>query len=64
MEKWYESEIGQGILKAKYYHPGETTPQQFMDRVTGIFSPKVREAMRRYLEEASVCPAGRTLYAA
>lgn len=64
MEKWYESEIGQGILKAKYYHPGETTPQQFMDRVTGIFSPKVKEAMRRYLEEASVCPAGRTLYAA
>mgnify|MGYP003593062436 CR=1 FL=1 len=64
MEKWYESEIGQGILKSKYYHPDEKTPEEFMDRVTSIFSPAIKDKMRKYIENASVCPAGRTLYAA
>lgn len=62
LEKWYENDIGKNILKSKYYHAGETEPQQFIDRVTSIFSPQVRENMHTYLEEGSVCPAGRTLY--
>ncbi len=64
MEKWYETEIGKGILKSKYYHPDEKEPQELMDRVSSIFSPQIQQAMRDYLEDGSVCPAGRTLYAA
>ncbi len=63
MTNWYETEVGQNILKAKYYHAGETEPMQFIDRVTSIFSPPVQKAMHEYLEKGSVCPAGRTLYA-
>ena len=64
MEKWYDSSIAQGILKSKYYHVNEKEPQEFMDRVTSIFSPEIRTKMRTYLEDGAVCPAGRTLYAA
>lgn len=64
MEKWYETEIGKNILKAKYYHVGETDPQLLIDRVASIFSPTIQKSMRQYLEDGSVCPAGRTLYAA
>lgn len=64
MEKWYENDIGKGILKSKYYHVGEDDPQAFINRVASIFSPEVKKCMHEYLEEGSVCPAGRTLYAA
>jgi ribonucleoside-diphosphate reductase alpha chain len=64
LEKWYETEIGKGILKAKYYHTGETKPQQLIDRVTSIFSSGVGKSMQAYLKTGSICPAGRTLYAA
>lgn len=64
MEKWYDNEISQGILKAKYYHIGETSPEQFMDRVCSVFDPELQPKMRQYMEDATVCPAGRTLYAA
>lgn len=37
MEHWYDNEISRGILEAKYYHEGETTPQQFIDRVSSVF---------------------------
>lgn len=63
MEKWYENDVSQGILKAKYYHEGETSPEQFMDRVCSVFDDNLRPKMRTYLEDATVCPAGRTLYA-
>lgn len=64
MKKWYDNEVSRSILQAKYYHPGETSPEAFMDRVCSIFSDGLRQRIRRYLEEASFCPAGRTLYAA
>lgn len=65
MKKWYENEVSQGILKEKYYHQGETSPEQFMDRVSSVFSDtSFRSRMRSYLENAEFCPAGRTLYAA
>lgn len=64
MAKWYESELSQNILKAKYYHTNENDPQVFMNRVTSIFSPEVKKNMHQYLESGSICPAGRTLYAA
>ena len=64
MGKWYENDIGKNILQSKYYHVGETEPQEFIKRVTSIFSSEVRENMHIYLEDGSVCPAGRTLYAA
>ena len=64
MNHWYDNEISQGILREKYYHKGETNPEQFMDRVSSIFYDDLRPRVRGYLEEASFCPAGRALYAA
>ena len=62
--KWYDNTVSQSILKAKYFHPGETTAEEFMDRVCSIFSEGLRQRLRAYMEEAAFCPAGRTLYAA
>lgn len=64
MNHWYDNEISQGILREKYYHKGETNPEQFMDRVSSILDDDLRPRVRGYLEEASFCPAGRALYAA
>ena len=63
MSKWYENEVSQSILKAKYYHPDESTPEAFMDRVCSIFSDGLRQRIRGYMADAAFCPAGRTLYA-
>lgn len=64
MEHWYDNEISRGILAAKYYHEGETTPQQFIDRVSSIFKGDFRERMKEYITDGDFSPAGRTLYAA
>lgn len=64
MKHWYDNPISQGILKEKYYHPGEKSPEEFMDRVSGIFDRELGKRVRRYLEDTAFCPAGRTLYAA
>lgn len=64
MEHWYDNEISQGILAAKYYHEGETTPQQFIDRVSSVFKGDFRERMKKYITDGDFSPAGRTLYAA
>ena len=64
MEHWYDNEISRGILAAKYYHESETTPQQFIDRVSSIFKGDFRERMKEYITDGDFSPAGRTLYAA
>lgn len=64
MEHWYDNEISRGILEAKYYHEGETTPQQFIDRVSSVFKGDFRERMKEYITDGDFSPAGRTLYAA
>lgn len=64
MEHWYDNEISRGILAAKYYHEGETTPQQFINRVSSIFKGDFRERMKEYITDGDFSPAGRTLYAA
>ena len=64
MEHWYDNEISRGILAAKYYHEGETTPQQFIDRVSSIFKGDFRERIKEYITDGDFSPAGRTLYAA
>lgn len=64
MEHWYDNEISRGILEAKYYHEGETTPQQFIDRVSSVFKEDFRERMKKYITDGDFSPAGRTLYAA
>lgn len=64
MEHWYDNEISRGILAAKYYHEGETTPQQFIDRVSSIFKGDFRERIKEYIIDGDFSPAGRTLYAA
>lgn len=43
MNHWYDNTISQGILKEKYYHKGEKTPQEFMDRVSSIFDPELKK---------------------
>ena len=50
MNHWYDNTISQGILKEKYYHKGEKTPQEFMDRVSSIFDPELKKRVRGYLE--------------
>lgn len=64
MEHWYDNEISRGILEAKYYHEGETTPQQFIDRVSSVFKGDFRERMKEYITDGDFSLAGRTLYAA
>lgn len=64
MEHWYDNEISRGILAAKYYHEGETTPQQFIDRVSSVFKGDFRERMKKYITDGDFSPAERTLYAA
>lgn len=64
MEHWYDNEISRGILEAKYYHEGETTPQQFIDRVSSVFKGDFRERMKKYITDGDFSPAGRMLYAA
>ena len=64
MEHWDDNEISRGILAAKYYHEGETTPQQFIDRVSSIFKGDFRERIKEYITDGDFSPAGRTLYAA
>lgn len=64
MEHWYDNEISRGILAAKYYHEGETTPQQFINGVSSIFKGDFRERMKEYITDGDFSPAGRTLYAA
>lgn len=64
MEHWYDNEISRGILAAKYYHEGETTPQQFINRVSSIFKGDFRERIKEYITDGDFSPAGRTLYAA
>lgn len=46
MNHWYDNEISQGILREKYYHKGETNPEQFMDRVSSIFDDDLRPRVR------------------
>lgn len=64
MAYWYDNEISRGILEAKYYHEGETTPQQFIDRVSSVFEGSFRDRMKTYITNGDFSPAGRTLYAA
>ena len=54
MNHWYDNTISQGILKEKYYHKGEKTPQEFMDRVSSIFDPELKKRVRSYLFKGSV----------
>ena len=63
MEHWYDNEISRGILEAKYYHEGETTPQQFIDRVSSIFKGDFCERITESITDGDFSPAGRTLYA-
>lgn len=60
MEHWYDNEISRGILEAKYYHEGETTPQQFIDRVSSVFKGDFRERMKNTSQtEIFLLPEGR-----
>lgn len=62
---WYDLELSQQILKQRYMHPGEKTPEEFMRRVASVMPNKrLRENVYKYLEAGFICPAGRTLYAA
>lgn len=64
MKKWYDTEIAKGILAKKYYHDDENTPQQFINRVSSIYSDKIKSKLKQAMENADFCPAGRILYGA
>ena len=47
-KKWYDNEVSQGILKKKYYHKGELTPSEFIERVSNIFSDELKPKFKEY----------------
>lgn len=61
---WYDNEVTQGILKAKYLHEGEETFEDLVNRVSSIYSEDIKEDVKQAMMSADLCPAGRTLYAA
>ena len=61
---WYDSEITQGILKRKYLHDDESTFEEFVDRVTSIYSKSVSQRLKKAMYNQEFCPAGRILYGA
>lgn len=60
---WWETEIAQEILKKKYFHEGETF-EDFINRVSGIFSENIRTQIKQSIIKADFIPAGRSLYGA
>ncbi len=63
MQKWYETLVGSTILEKKYFHEGENF-EDFLNRVSGIFSEEIRDEVRKAIKNADLLPAGRTLYGA
>lgn len=60
---WWETEIAHQIITKKYMHEDETTFEQFIHRVSGIFSDGLKPKIKQALIDADFIPAGRTLYA-
>ena len=61
---WYDSQITQGILKRKYLHSDESTFEEFINRVTSIYSKSVSQRLKKAMYNQEFCPAGRILYGA
>lgn len=62
-KNWNESLVASTILKKKYFHEGETF-DDFINRVSGIFSTGLQEQVRNALLNADFFPAGRSLHGA
>jgi ribonucleoside-diphosphate reductase alpha chain len=63
LNNWNETVIAKEILSKKYYHDGENF-DDFVKRVSGIFSDKIKTDMYYALYNADFLPAGRSLYGA
>jgi ribonucleoside-diphosphate reductase alpha chain len=61
--KWYETVVGKEILSKKYFHEGENF-EDFVERVSSIFSSELKPKMAEAIRNADIFPAGRTLYGA
>lgn len=64
MQKWYDNEVSKGIFKNKYFHQGETSPEQVIDRVSSIFSKELSQRFHEAFSAGDICPSGRTIYCA
>lgn len=60
---WYETEIGSTILQKKYFHEGENF-EDFVNRVSSIFSKDLKPKIKEAIYNADFFPAGRSLYGA
>lgn len=63
-EKWYDNDITRGVMKAKYFHEGETEPDQLLHRVANAYSDDIKDEVYDRMERGEILPAGRTLFAA
>lgn len=61
MNKWYDNEITQGILKKKYLQDDESTFSDLVHRLGSIFDSDIRDKVETAMFNADLCPAGRTL---
>ena len=60
---WHRHILGDTIIKKKYLHQDETTPEQFFDRISYCFSsPKLRSDIKQAMIDGDFMPAGRALY--
>lgn len=64
MANWFDNPLSQKIMKDKYLHEGETTAEQFIRRVSGIFSEGLRDRVYELMHDGTFFPAGRSLYGA
>lgn len=62
-EKWYNTKVGWEIIRQKYFHEGETSFEEFANRVSGI-SQTQPSFLRNAMENADFFLAGRSLYSA
>lgn len=62
-EKWYETEVGHGIISKKYFHDGEKSFEEMAERISSCFSLKLKDKVKQALYNADFFPGGRSLYA-
>lgn len=61
---WWLDQLALTIMEKKYLHPGESTPEEFIFRVSSIFTSPLDKQVAQLLVEGKFFPGGRTLYGA
>lgn len=64
MANWFDNPLSQKIMRDKYLHEGEVSAEEFLRRVSGIFSEPLRDEVYELMRAGTFFPAGRSLYGA